>query len=59
MDEILTLLFFLTNLTNVINKKGVKTCFMIYILSFGLANVFTHVASKQQILISMSLQFLN
>jgi hypothetical protein len=44
MDEILTLLFFLTNVTN---KKGVKTCFMISNLSFGLANVFTHVAAKQ------------
>ena len=59
MDEILTLLFFLTNVTN---KKGVKTCFMISNLSFGLANVFTHVAAKQWILmfiISMSLKFLN
>ena len=59
MDEILTFLFFLTNVTN---KKVVKTCFMISNLSFGLANVFTHVAAKQQILmfiISMSLQFLN
>jgi hypothetical protein len=44
LDEILPLLFFLTNVTN---KKVVKTCFVISNLSFGLANVFTHVATKQ------------